>query len=402
MNPPAHPRRAVRIRRIVGAFALAVCLVLALLPLRAQRSSASPQERKASPGVTYFNEIVADEPWSIHVIKIERARTDIDFTSTLPRGAMQGLSPLTQQVRSIPKSLGSPVAAINGDFYQTENESCPGDPRGLAIVQGEVTSSPSGGASFWLDDSGQPHVAPVANRFKATMSTGESFGFGLNEERSGARSVLYTSRFGASTGTSGGMDLVLQPSTHSPPLTLQVGMTYAMQIQEIRPAGNTRLAGGKIVLSLGGSLANKFPSLATNALITLSTATAPELRNTRTAISGGPVLLLAGKVQPTNVNKGNERHPRSAMGWSEKHWFLVQVDGRQASSVGMTLQELARYMARLGCDSAMNLDGGGSSEIWLEGRIMNNPCNGQERSIANTLAIIRKPPAASASSAATN
>jgi exopolysaccharide biosynthesis protein len=72
--------------------------------------------------------------------------------------------------------------------------------------------------------------------------------------------------------------------------------------------------------------------------------------------------------------------------------MLVQVDGRQPRlSVGMTLEELGATMARLGCEEAMNLDGGGSATFWCDGRIRNSPCDGGERVIANSLVLVRRP-----------
>ena len=67
------------------------------------------------------------------------------------------------------------------------------------------------------------------------------------------------------------------------------------------------------------------------------------------------------------------------------------VDGRQRSSVGMTYTELAKYMReKLGCDEALNLDGGGSATLWVFGHVMNSPSEGRERPAANALVVTRK------------
>jgi len=56
------------------------------------------------------------------------------------------------------------------------------------------------------------------------------------------------------------------------------------------------------------------------------------------------------------------RQPRTAIGWNSNFFYIVEVDGRQRGlSVGMTFPELADYMVKLGCDEALNLDGGGST-----------------------------------------
>ena len=74
--------------------------------------------------------------------------------------------------------------------------------------------------------------------------------------------------------------------------------------------------------------------------------------------------------------------------------FLVQVDGRQSDlSVGMTFPELADYLVKLGCQNAVNLDGGGSATLWALGQVVNSPSEGQQRPGANSLVVyLRRPP----------
>ncbi len=80
-----------------------------------------------------------------------------------------------------------------------------------------------------------------------------------------------------------------------------------------------------------------------------------------------------------------------AIGWNEKYLFLVEVDGRQKRlSVGMTLEDLAKFLVKLGCNDAMNFDGGGSATLWFDGQVRNSPCDRMEREIANCLVIVRK------------
>jgi exopolysaccharide biosynthesis protein len=102
-------------------------------------------------------------------------------------------------------------------------------------------------------------------------------------------------------------------------------------------------------------------------------------------------LVLNGQAQPARVNKSTSRHPRSAVGWNDKEIMFVTVDGRQPRlSNGMTLPELADFLVKLQCTEAMNLDGGGSAEVWMDGKILNSPCYGHERSTANALVLVEK------------
>jgi exopolysaccharide biosynthesis protein len=86
-----------------------------------------------------------------------------------------------------------------------------------------------------------------------------------------------------------------------------------------------------------------------------------------------------------------ERHPRSAIGFNRTHIFLMEVDGRQPGlSLGMTLEELADYLVRLGCTEAMNLDGGASSQMIVGGRVVNSPSAGRERNTATGIIVVQK------------
>ena len=113
------------------------------------------------------------------------------------------------------------------------------------------------------------------------------------------------------------------------------------------------------------------------------------------ALSGGVALLKAGEVVPTD---DQARHPRTAIGIDRDNQIvhLVVVDGRSESSSGYTLVQLATLMKELGDDTAMNMDGGGSSEmVALSANgvlgVRNVPSDGRERLVANGLGIFFRP-----------
>jgi exopolysaccharide biosynthesis protein len=157
-----------------------------------------------------------------------------------------------------------------------------------------------------------------------------------------------------------------------------------------------------VVLSLSPELVTRTPAAVradAGAIVKISTETVPELKGVKSAISGGYVLVRDGRTETLRVPPSTDykyasvtnRHPRSAIGASRDHFFLLEVDGRQPGhSVGMTLAELGGYMQKLGCELAVSLDGGASATFWWNGRIMNRPCNGADRPIANGLVVLKK------------
>ncbi len=112
--------------------------------------------------------------------------------------------------------------------------------------------------------------------------------------------------------------------------------------------------------------------------VKLDIKTIPEWKNVKHIISGGPYLVRDGEVfvdmTAQKLGAIGGRNPRTAIGYTSDHNFiLVTADGREGSSIGMTLMELANFMKSLGCIGAINLDGGGSTVMYVNGSVVNKP-----------------------------
>jgi hypothetical protein len=375
---------------------LCVCAGLGLLAplhfsLQAFGSGRSGTLSKPGRGFTYHNDRNESVPWSIHVGKLDRSNKDFELHTVLATDVIFDVNTLSEQMKVFPPTLGRPIAAINGDFYHNESGPYQGDPKGLQIMQGELLSAPSDWSCFWLDPEGNPHMTNVLSLFKVTWPDGVQTPIGLNEERMNGAAVLYTPRLGPSTRTTGGREFVLEADGDKPWLPLQVGETYSARVRLVRESGDTPISSNTMILSLSPQIIARVPALKPGSILTISTATTPDLKGCKTALGGGPALVRAGK--PMQWHSNQIRHPRTAIGWSSSHIFLVEVDGRQRGlSVGMTFPELADYMVKLGCEEALNLDGGGSATFWLYGQVVNSPSEGRERETGNSLVVVRKPP----------
>lgn len=124
----------------------------------------------------------------------------------------------------------------------------------------------------------------------------------------------------------------------------------------------------------------------------LTINTNPEWKNVKHIISGGPYLVKEGAVfvdmTEQKLNAIGGRNPRSAIGYTaDNNLVLVAVDGREGSSVGMTLMELAYFMQSIGCTNAMNLDGGGSTVMYVEGQVVNNPAQRGGIPLSNAIVL---------------
>jgi hypothetical protein len=409
----------------------------------------------SGPGVA-VTRVTNEGPVLYTVVRIERSRLNKDLTlvTTLASNTVVGLDTLSNQVRALPKELGTPVAAINADFFMMSGTTT-GEPRGLQIVRGELVSVPTGPAAFWLDSLGKIHGEPVRSRLTLSWPGGGTNFAGLNEQLGTNALVLFTPSLGrlynyreptnraattsravtnrtnttrstssssvARPGTNaassasqipkggpvrppGGREWTLAPDGPGPWLPLSVGRTY--QARTVTSSdGFTNVPPGMMLMTLGSNLVATLPELTNGTPVTITVATAPDLRGVTEALGTGPMLVLGGQPHETTARMSEQLHPRSALGWNDQHLFLAVADGRQTGlSVGLRLPEMADFLVTLGCREAINMDGGVSTTLMLNGRTINSPSfgistpkngpptQGRQRPIKNAVVILRKTP----------
>jgi exopolysaccharide biosynthesis protein len=112
----------------------------------------------------------------------------------------------------------------------------------------------------------------------------------------------------------------------------------------------------------------------------------------------GPLLLSAGKIVPLGANAfNNNKHPRTAVALRGQTLIFITVDGRNRMSHGVSLGELSRLLKWSRCEAAMNLDGGGSTTMYIKKQsdngVVNYPSDNKqfdhygERKVANIIYI---------------
>ncbi|WP_455652721.1 phosphodiester glycosidase family protein [Phascolarctobacterium sp.] len=206
---------------------------------------------------------------------------------------------------------------------------------------------------------------------------------GINRERIAEDVVVYTHYFGPSTRTNNfGCEVRIKDG----------------KVAEISKVGNMRLDKKSVVVSAHGANAKILEQLRIGDRASVQQSLGNAVADQAELVLGaGPLLVEAGK---RNVRSGSEqiagdiaygRAPRTAIGVKKDGTVVLLVaDGRRTDSVGMTLEEAARYMLKLGAVSALNFDGGGSSEMVLNNKVLNNPSDGRERAVSVGLGLFPK------------
>lgn len=127
----------------------------------------------------------------------------------------------------------------------------------------------------------------------------------------------------------------------------------------------------------------------------LSFKTNPEWENVNHIISGGPYLVKNGEIfvdmTAQKLSAIGGRNPRTAIGYTkDNHLIMLTADGREGASIGLTLVELANLMKEFGCINAMNLDGGGSTVMFINGQVVNKPALEGGIPLSHALVVTKK------------
>jgi len=285
------------------------------------------------------------------------------------------------------------VAAINGDFYDTSN----GIPSAIMIVNGRFVTSGTGFNSrpaigFKADGSvvyGRPKISIKLNDGSKDIAVN----YLNNDRKYNETSVyLYTSDFGATTksihpGTEARLNIVSGD--------FRLGEVITAVVESVG-AQNTPIGEGQIVIAAAGARASDLSGLTPGKTVAISLIDEnPSLGWSEVvqAIGYNEVLAEGGALTPV-TESNTDVHPRSAIGIKEDGTVvLFQVDGRQPGwSNGLTYKQIAEHLVyNKGCQTVVNLDGGGSSTLTVRlpgnesAEILNSPSDGFERSNSNAL-----------------
>lgn len=122
----------------------------------------------------------------------------------------------------------------------------------------------------------------------------------------------------------------------------------------------------------------------------------PSLQDISEGVAGYSLLVDSGKITPEILRLNSGRDARTAVGVSMdgKKVIFVTADGRQEDSVGASLDELGQIMIEFGATRALNLDGGNSTTMYIEGEggVVNHPSRGWEREAITHIGVIASAP----------
>ncbi|UCH35267.1 MAG: phosphodiester glycosidase family protein [Armatimonadota bacterium] len=359
--------------------------------------AAETPARMIAPGTSYRAIHRQQGPVGIHVIELDPSEEYISLACAIA-GTVPGRLKVSELAVLASSASRYAVAAVNGDYFVMGGRT-DGALFGLNVRDGHLVSAGGGRSALVLLDDGRARVASLRLDAWMQTSTGARVPISaMNQPRGRNDVVLYTPLFGTSTKTSAsGREIVLR-GVEEP---LELGKVYETTVTASTYAtGDLALWPEHVALSASGSTAGRLEQIRVGDKVKLCVNLAPDLEGKVVeAVGGGPVLVRDGRIsiereqENFTASHSDRRHPRTAAGIRpDGKVVLVAVDGRQARSVGMTLWELAQLMLDLGCRDAVNLDGGGSTTMWVRGEVVNSPSGGRQRPVGNALLVMSAAP----------
>ncbi|HVF54408.1 MAG TPA: phosphodiester glycosidase family protein [Actinomycetota bacterium] len=347
----------------------------------------SEVDRTIAPGVVHTFIKDPKGPWRIHILAINLAAQ-----STLDVALAQNGLPGLETTSSMARRRGA-IAAINGDYAAAG-----GRPVFTFAEDGHLAQTPllwgrnfSTNATETAAFIGHPSVSVWAREADhAEPYKVARMNEGVPEFK---QMALYTDYGGwLERPSDRACNARVIPSESPVLLTDRPGVEVSNVVD--KTACQTRMypRGGSVVSApIFGKYAADVESLSAGEIVTLGWSLGwPAVLDT---IGGNPTLMENGKIVWSNV-KGDSsffaRHPRSGVGITgDGKVLFITVDGRQKRrSVGMSLVEYAKFFYARGAQSALNLDGGGSTTMVIGGDVVNRPSSGYERSVSSALLLL--------------
>jgi exopolysaccharide biosynthesis protein len=380
-------RRIRRIHLVRPMACLACTLLLFDSPFRAVAPRAQqidlPEPRNVAPGVLLYHldspALVDPEgPVSIWMLRLDPAK--VDLQAALSNDEIMGV----ESVAGIAERH-KPIAAINAGFFLPN-----GDPAGVMAIDGRLVSDTRrqrGAIGISRDTTG---VKLVFARLRAAAS----LVLQNNSPNYDGQAMTTIAIDGIDTTRLRGQLMLYTPSYHADTDTAKGGLEWVIDRQRGRLIsgphrdGKTRIPARGFVLSFGGERAPEpLQLLGRGTRIRLDVSYEPDEGEPKSwllaqdIVGGAGLLTRDGRdIEDWSIERFNQgfaenRHPRTMIGTAADNTiWLVTVDGRQPEqSVGMTLVELRALAHRVGLVNALNLDGGGSTTMWVQGEVVNKP-----------------------------
>jgi len=371
-----------------------ICIFL--LSLSSFIYSAETSSRIVGPGTIYYNYIDKNLPISIHIMEIDLTNPNIDLITQKANSKLAALQQTSIMAQQLEAENFNVIAAINADFFHKD-----GRPVGIQIAEGIMVSNPYIRSVFGVTDNKKPFIDILS--FEGTLFTkkGSCKIDGVNSYRQDDELILFNNYIGISNKTNKWGVEVIANYLNEPCVNDTCYLVAIARDKSMDDDGNKDIPGFGVVLSAHGKKAEFLQNnIQVGDTLKMLLQLPPVKRKIIEAVSGAPQIIKNGRIkidlkkESLPASFSTTRHPRTAVGYNrdKTKLYLFVADGRQSEySIGMSLRELAKFMLDWGVHNGINLDGGGSSTMYVRGNVVNRPSDTTgERKVTNALMVLCK------------
>ena len=371
-----------------------ILLIFALALTFAEAVSAQDY-KEVHPGVEYaqVSRVIDGKNVNFNLLRLDLNKVRLDVVHAMDSAIG------TETTSSLAKRHNA-VAAINAGFFRLDNSIFAGDAAGVLMIDRKLLSESFKDRTALMISNTKEGSEVTIRRlsvypelsFRKRITTIS----GIDRERKADEIIAYTPEFNTTTLTeTSGVEVVVRHN----------------RITAIRDGTwNTKIPCDGFVLSATGTARTRllsqvkvgqWASIAISVMRRLSVGSGIWIsmglygKKDLEMTNGVPRLIRDGKIDITwkeeEASKEfvETRHPRTAVAnLKDGKFLMLTADGRSEASGGIDLYDLADFLLELGAVDALNLDGGGSTTMVLDGKVVNHPSDkGGERKIGDALIV---------------
>ena len=375
--------------------------------------------RTVGPGVQYVRMHMPEYPLDVYTMTIDLNNPYNDVDAFIGKNHAGSTEAMTSAYTRLSTPEHQSIGSINGNFWivsgQNMDDRLLGQPHSGCIVNGEIATEPNGwnragrgdeieklqeigfvvldqDKKMWIDDMNfEAKVINAANEKSFDIAE-------VNRIRNENEIVLYNHFTGQTTSDIDGTDVLIKPiEGASWGLNKDVECVVTRIVQS---KGGTELEEGEYALSGNGTGAEFLNQMNVGDKVKINTKLTTRTDNlipiAEQMLTGNALVMREGKLTPRNENEAynSQTYSRSGIGMSQdgKTLYLIVIDYKSSTSVGTNTATMCYILKQAGAWNVANMDAGGSAQMMLRGKLVNNPADGKERPVSNGFMIFTNAP----------
>lgn len=368
--------------------------------------------RQVGPGVMYASLNFPDYPLNVHMMTVDLNNQYNSVETFQANNKVGSVEKMTNVYTRLANSSHSPIGSINGNFWIVSGQNQPtqllGVPHSGSVHAGEMITDPNnwnrskGDIGFAvIDENRKALICDMKLDAKVTVDGVGQYAISeINRIRKTNELVFFNGFMGTKPTCTDdlGTEVFIKPISGQ---SWGVNKDVVCEVVRIvKNKGANSIGAGESVLSGNGTAKTFLEKLVVGkqlkvnmGIYTLADQLRPAIKE---MVTGNALVMVDGVLTARNTNEAYNTtlYPRTGIGTSAdgKKLYLIVID-KKSGSIGANTSTMCGILKAAGASYATSMDGGGSAQMMLKGKIVNNPSDGSQRSVANGWMLFSTAPA---------